>query len=748
MSTRLAMFRDFANYLVKSAARGAAVRLPPVTGSLTRDLLNLFSLQTRHLEPLEAVESIPLIFSCIESIQQSVAQAPLVFYKPDGTTPLERAPKNPAYLFGNANPEDTGQELIQQIVGSRLWGGTAFVFIDYQGRPEPQELWCIRPDAVEIVPRKDVRGIDHYLVDVGRGKKVAVPPFQMLRFPMYSTRHSFEGLSPVRVIEVAYTTQRNASLWLDQFFRKGGMMAGVFTTEQPMLDDQQRRFRDNIRLKFQGLKNAFDPVSLDKGMKFERVGMTLAEMQLPETLQMTTADILNAFLIPPVIMGVKQGGGLSDAGASTDLLLYWERAVMSTTTAIAATINERLLMDPIHAGEFGPGLTCRFDFSRVRVLQEASIKLIESGAKAAGNRPIASVNEIRALVGLPRSKDPKHDEIPDAPSPQPAPQAGGPQGGAATDGTPRRATSFAEVLAEDTGAGGEGHELVRARQDARLGAQERVMARGIRLLGRQQEKRVVAKVRSIFRANNGYVHQLTEPAMVQMAISIDGRELLVLTEADRRLLRRYHLAVLRNAGYDVLADLGLKVALRLTSPRVEQWLRERVGIGIVGMTDTTRQLLVETLSEGVAAGETQSELVARVREIFRERYYSQATTIVRTETGAAYNFGAWEGMNQAEEATPGVIEGRRWVTAHDERVRPSHADADGQVAPLAGSFRVGGAQLRFPGDHSLGAPPEETINCRCQLVAVLTKKAVHVDEDAVPATIADAVTHLLQEALE
>ena len=54
-----------------------------------------------------------------------------------------------------------------------------------------------------------------------------------------------------------------------------------------------------------------------------------------------------------------------------------------------------------------------------------------------------------------------------------------------------------------------------------------------------------------------------------------------------------------------------------------------------------------------------------------------------------------------------------WVTFHDERVRPTHSVADFQVKPIDEPFDVGGYKMMFPGDDSLGAPPEEIINCRC-----------------------------------
>jgi len=55
---------------------------------------------------------------------------------------------------------------------------------------------------------------------------------------------------------------------------------------------------------------------------------------------------------------------------------------------------------------------------------------------------------------------------------------------------------------------------------------------------------------------------------------------------------------------------------------------------------------------------------------------------------------------------------RKWVTSKDEKVRPSHRFAQGQIRGLKEQFITGdGNLLRFPGDPR--APASDTIRCRC-----------------------------------
>lgn len=59
---------------------------------------------------------------------------------------------------------------------------------------------------------------------------------------------------------------------------------------------------------------------------------------------------------------------------------------------------------------------------------------------------------------------------------------------------------------------------------------------------------------------------------------------------------------------------------------------------------------------------------------------------------------------------------KRWVALHDNRTRATHVAADGQTVGIEDTFTVGGASMMHPGDRA--APPAETINCRCVMVAV------------------------------
>lgn len=66
----------------------------------------------------------------------------------------------------------------------------------------------------------------------------------------------------------------------------------------------------------------------------------------------------------------------------------------------------------------------------------------------------------------------------------------------------------------------------------------------------------------------------------------------------------------------------------------------------------------------------------------------------------------------------------KWVSTLDKYTRPNHYAINGQWKPIDIPFEVNGYLMMFPMDISLGAPIEETINCRC--VETFFQKNTHV----------------------
>jgi hypothetical protein len=151
--------------------------------------------------------------------------------------------------------------------------------------------------------------------------------------------------------------------------------------------------------------------------------------------------------------------------------------------------------------------------------------------------------------------------------------------------------------------------------------------------------------------------------------------------------------------------------------RVERWVEKEAGKKAVRITDTTTQVIRESILEGLAADEGSDGIARRMRNLYDTFNdgegtgigFSRAMTIARTETTAGANYGHREGA----VALAGAIDNpmvKTWISSGpDGRTREEHlaAEAEGAI-PLDQPYGNG---LMFPGDPT--GEPELVINCRC-----------------------------------
>lgn len=212
------------------------------------------------------------------------------------------------------------------------------------------------------------------------------------------------------------------------------------------------------------------------------------------------------------------------------------------------------------------------------------------------------------------------------------------------------------------------------------------------------------------------------------ALAEDALNSPVLTAAGDRVPNPFAWTSVRSAWQAAIRDLVRdgRGRRRLPQYATVQRILEDSGLPVAVYEDV-RNLLKRAASEGWGERKTKIELgrllgTSRRKGEATTAYAARLRTLARTAAtaNAAYRM-----------ATSDLARKRgrlRWVTVHDNRVRPTHVAADGQVQDLGTPFHVGDAYLLYPGDPA--GPLKETANCRCILIPTDARPPVNVAVNA------------------
>lgn len=137
---------------------------------------------------------------------------------------------------------------------------------------------------------------------------------------------------------------------------------------------------------------------------------------------------------------------------------------------------------------------------------------------------------------------------------------------------------------------------------------------------------------------------------------------------------------------------------------------EYIGI-YVGVRITEVLMSIFTaIREKIPSIVTDLERNEFLREFAKQQEY-RVRSLARTETTRAMNRAAIIAMQQS-----GLPWEKSWIAVLDEHTRNAHAvKSPVEYIPIDEAFVVGGEQLFYPADTSLGATAGNVINCRCSM---------------------------------
>lgn len=243
------------------------------------------------------------VFACVDVLSNSVAQLPLEPYTIDSQGRRTKAYAHPTYGMLCYEPNDrmTRFTLIKSLVVSSLLEGNGFARIALGDDGVATAITYIPAGEIAIITKQDptegevISGYYH-----ARTSKL-ISPDEMIHILNF-TQDGIRGESTItyagRTLSISDSAERKAQ----DFFKSGGGLLGILTTEDGRLTETQRKEIQRV-----WLQTVNPPVGeptgiavLEAGLKYQSISIKPSDAQLLESRQFSIPEICRFFGVSPV----------------------------------------------------------------------------------------------------------------------------------------------------------------------------------------------------------------------------------------------------------------------------------------------------------------------------------------------------------------------------------------------------------------------------------------------------------------
>jgi len=337
---------------------------------------------------------------CVDLLAASIASVPVRLMRRDEKGLEHVVTDHPVVqLLADVNPTTmNASDLWRATVVSLKIFGNAYWYLERRGNKTPQEIYWLKPSAVEIVASKDpTEYIKAFKYDPGRGGQIALySPADVIHFKYFNPDNEFYGLSPITSIKEDISGDLYAQAWNKYFFKNSARADGFYSVQQPLTPQQRKEMRRSIEALHGGVKRAHRVGFLEGGTRFEQLSTTPKDAEWRGAREDAMNAICSCFGVPPVLVGGYKS--VNYATALEQKKSFWHETILPELRWLEEVLNWNLI--PEFPDAYGKGYWLRFDTSEIVALLEETTTRYERIQKATGG-PLLSINEGRSATGLP-----------------------------------------------------------------------------------------------------------------------------------------------------------------------------------------------------------------------------------------------------------------------------------------------------------------------------------------------------------
>lgn len=247
-------------------------------------------------------ETISTVFSCVQSIAETIGGLPLLVYRQEGNGDRIRAAEHPLYrvLHDAPNARQTALEFREQLTAHVLLWGNAYAEIQSDAAGNVIGLEPLHPQSVTVLKLPSGR-IRYDVADPQTGKVRPLLDDEVLHLKD-RTDNGIVGKSRIQVARemlggVLASQEHGNTAWAN-----GARMSGVLQTDNVMTDEAIGRLATSWQAQFGGYGNAGKTAILENGLKYQQLSMSNEDAQWLESRQFSVEEVCRIFRVPPVLV--------------------------------------------------------------------------------------------------------------------------------------------------------------------------------------------------------------------------------------------------------------------------------------------------------------------------------------------------------------------------------------------------------------------------------------------------------------
>lgn len=249
------------------------------------------------------------VYACIRAISSNIGRVPYVLKKDAGALEPNLIESGPLYdLHTNPNPYMTMKKLIEATITYLMLRGEAFWILD--GRDNfteiPSNLWTF--DPIRFYPlwtdgqNPNLIGWEYKMKNNQEGEKF--PFWNIIHFKLFNPYDDMRGLSPLEAASISVEADYSAGEYNRVFFENGAKIGGYISVPGELSDEQFDRLLKQFEQRHKGVGNAHKIALIEGDGKFTEAKITQRDMDFIEGKKLTREEILAAFGVNEVILGI------------------------------------------------------------------------------------------------------------------------------------------------------------------------------------------------------------------------------------------------------------------------------------------------------------------------------------------------------------------------------------------------------------------------------------------------------------